>query len=422
MDLKQLLYDQRKELDEHLKKEIVRRDALQHFQSLSNSNLIKVVMGVRRSGKSIFLLLMLKEKQFAYANFDDDRLIGVEPNNIIEAFHEMYDAKVKTIFFDEIQNVAHWELLLNRLQRAGWNIFVTGSNAKLLSKELATHLTGRHLKIEIFPFSFKEYLQSISFAGSIETTADRGFIKKYFQTYLQEGGFPEIVVCKEQPYPYLRTLVANIIDRDIMGRFEISYKKTFKQISQTLLSNPGASISYNRLKNQFNLKSDHTVKNYVSYLEETYLIFLLNRFSFKPVEIEKSDKKIYGIDPGIINSFNLKLPHNHGPLYENVVALELLRRASFSWTREIYYWKSIQQKEVDFVIKEGLKIKQLIQVCYDIDDIKTRKRETSALIEAGRVLKCKNLLIITQDDEREEKIKSYNIKYIPLWKWLIVEE
>jgi len=424
MKLTQLLRDQRQELEEGLKdKRIINREAEDNYKKTLTSKLIKVVSGVRRCGKSVFTHTLLMDKKFAYMNFDDDRLTNFDSNQILSSFYEIHGKNLEFIFLDEIQNMEKWELFANRLHRAGFNIFLTGSNAKLLSRELATHLTGRHLTIELYPFSFREYLTANDFGEDPQTTRGVSILKHELRDYLTGGGFPEIIVEKENPKIYLRELCSKIIERDIVGRYNLSYKKTFKEIAYSLLSSPGRSISYNKLKKQFNLGSEHTVKNYVSYLEEAYLVFLVNRFSFKPVEVEKSSKKVYAIDTGLTNNLSIKFTEDIGHAYENAVALELLRRKSYIPGLEIYYWKNSRQEEVDFIVKEGLKVKQLIQVCYDIDGVDTRKRETRSLLQASKNLKCRDLLVITGDYEREEEASWYGtqrkIKYVPLWKWLL---
>jgi len=420
MELTLLLRDQKREVDDWLKKKkIVEREAHESFKDVITSKLIKVIIGVRRCGKSVLSYAFLQNEKFAYMNFDDERLTNFNTDEILSSFQEIYGKNVKNILFDEIQNLDKWELFTNRLKRQGFNIYITGSNSRLLSKELATHLTGRHITIELFPFSFKEYLKAIDFKEDTENTIGKGAIKRELENYLNNGGFPEVVVEKEDPKRYLRELYGRIVERDIISRYDIAYKKTFREIAMVLLSNPGRKISYNKIKKQFNIKSEHTIKNYISYLEEAYMIFLLNRFSFKPVEIEKSEKKIYAIDTGIINNVSIKHSQDYGRLYENLVALEFLRKKSFNQNLEVYYWKNIQHEEVDFVVKEKLRVRQLIQVCYDVFDIDTKEREIRALLKASKELKCNNLLVITEDREGEEKIKNKKIKFIPLWKWLL---
>ncbi len=326
-------------------------------------------------------------------------------------------------FFDEIQNLKNWELLVNRLHKRGINLLITGSNANLLSKELATHLTGRHLSLELYPFSFREYLRAINFNVDLETSEGVSLLKYELENYLKIGGFPEIVLRKEDQPSYLRDLYRRIIDRDIISRYRITHKETFKEICISLFSNPSRLISYNRLKKDFNLGSEHTVKNYLGYLEEAYLIFMVKRFSFKSKEIEKSDRKVYLIDLGLINSINVS---GKGFIHENMVALEL-KRKSLNSGREIFYYKNHPNGyEADFVVRENFIITQIIQVCVNLTDAQTREREIRGLIYASKELNCTNLLIINSDEEKEEQAEWYGIKrkikFIPLWKWLLTPE
>lgn len=367
--------------------------------------------------------MLLDDKNFAYINFDDERLVPFNTNQIVSSFYDIYGKNFEFVFLDEIQNLEHWELFVNRLHRSGLNVFITGSNSNLLSKELATHLTGRHMTIELFPFSFMEYLRAKDFTEDIKTTKGISSIQHELNSYIELGGFPEIIVEKENPKIYTRELYKNIIERDVINRYNITYKKTFKEIAMNILRNPARLISYNKIKKHFNLGSEHTVKNYLSYLEETYLVFLVNKFSHKPVEIEKSEKKTYIIDSGIINILSTKFSKEYGHIYENIVAVELLRQKSFNPDLKIYYWKNAQQEEIDFVIKNGVKIESLIQVCYNIEDIKTKERKIRILIKASKELKCNNLLMITEEYEAEEEINWFKtkrkIQYVPLWKWLL---
>lgn len=423
MNLVRLQRDQRQELEEGIKgKNIIEREQEQYFRKILDSGLIKVVSGIRRCGKSVLIYKLLTGKNFAYMNFDDERLSGIDAAGILPAFYEIYGKDFRHIFLDEVQNLENWDLLVNRLHRTGFNVIVTGSNSKLLSSELATHLTGRHITMELSPFSFREYLKATGFSEDIRTTKGESILRHELKNYLDAGGFPEIVVEKENPAIYLRELYRKIVETDIIGRYNITYKKTFREIAMNAISNPAKGISYNRIKKQFGLGSDHTVKNYLFYLEEAYLIHLLSRYSYKPVEIEKSEKKVYIIDTGIINHVSLRFSQDYGSLYENAVALELLRQKALNPLIEIYYWKNVAHEEVDFVVKDGLKIKELIQVCYNSDNPKTKEREVRALVNASKELKCDNLLVITYDKEGEEKISWFDverkIKFMPLEKWL----
>ena len=424
MDLRQIIQDQREELFETMRNKIlIPREFQTEFREFDSSKLVKVVTGIRRAGKSVFLYQFLKDRDFAYLNFDDDRLGEVEPDDIINTFYSIYGKNFNTIFFDEIQNLPRWELFINRLKRMEFNIFITGSNAKLLSTELATHLTGRHLAMEIYPFSFREYLTARKLDINIETSKGRSLIKHELERYIREGGFPEVVVERENYRLYLKALYRQILESDILTRRKIAYKKAFKEVCASLMANSGNLITYNKIKKQFQFKSEHTVKNYISYLNEAYLFITLNRFCAKPVEIEKSPKKVYSIDTGFVNSIAVKFSENIGMLYENIVAIELKRRQSLDESMEIFYYNSPQHYEVDFVIKGPLAFKQLIQVCCSPHDPNTKDRETRALLQASKDLGCDNLLIITDDYEGVENAQWFNKKgkivFVPLWKWLI---
>ena len=361
---------------------------------------------------------ILKDKNYGYINFDDERLAGVKANDLND-FLEVFlllNEKVEYLLFDEIQNVEGWELFVNRLKRQGYNIVVTGSNSKLLSKEMATHLTGRHIAIELFPFSFQEFLIYKNFkysANDFYLTRKRASIKKLLAEYLKQGGFPELfnVEFKEQ---YLRDLYGRIASQDIAARHHIKYVNTLKEITLYAMSNFGSRITYHKFKNIFEIKSVHTIKNYLEYLEEAYLIFLISPFSYKLKSRLRGPKKIYAIDTGMINAIAPRNSPDTGKILENLVFLELKRRE-----KEIYFFNDYANNEVDFAIKEGVKIKQLIQVCKTLENYDTKKREIKSLIKAGKELKCNNLFIIAYDEEGEEKVNGKKIKIIPLWKWLL---
>ncbi len=417
MDIKQVLIDQREDLkQESAQTEVVEREINRDFV---RSRQIKVAMGVRRCGKSFLFNLALRNSVFGYANFDDEILAGVEPNALLGSLIELYGSDLKTIFFDEIQNMDKWELFVNRLYRAGYNIFITGSNSRMLSADLATALTGRHIGIELFPFSFREYLRyaGLAYDGS---TKSAGLTRHALNKYIEEGGFPQVVVGRERPRLYLSQLYNSIIDRDILARNRISYRATFKEMALAAMSNPGRYISYNRVKNDFNLGSNHTAKNYFDYLARAYLLFQVGKFSFRPKEIEKSDKKTYAIDTGMTKGISTSSTEDRGSMMENVVALDLMRMKSY-WHNNMsfYYYKDYSQREVDFVIKYGAEIRQLIQVTYANVKSDIQRRETESLRFASKALRCKDLLVITWDYEGSEKREGNTIRFIPLWKWLL---
>lgn len=419
--IKSIILDQEEEIKRIFGERIIEREVERSAKKMLETNLIQVIIGPRRCGKSVLAHRLLKGKKYGYINFDDERLIGIKTADLNQCLEILEEIKpgFKYLLLDEIQNVEGWELFVNRLKRSGYNIIVTGSNSKLLSKELATHLTGRHFVIEIFPFSFKEFLSYKEFLVKEKDffiTQKKARIKRFFNEYLKFGGFPEAIKINgtELKKQYLRDLYNRIISRDILSRYNIKYIKDLKELAIFAISNFSSETSYHKIKNIFEIKSVHTVKNYLGYLEEAYLIFQLLSFSFKAKEQIRRPKKIYPIDSGLVNAIVVQFSPNIGKLMENLVFLELERRG-----QEIYFYSQSGRYEVDFVIKDGLKVKQLIQVCYSLNREETKKREIRNLLKASRDLKCHNLLIITEDEEAEEKIKSKKIKFIPLWKWLL---
>ena len=412
-EIKEILTLQKREIETKLKEKYIERN-----QNLKlNNDLIKVIVGPRRAGKSFFAIHFLnKQGKFGYVNFDDERLNEVNNyDEIITVMNSIYD-NPKLVLFDEIQNLPKWELFANRLQRQGYKLIITGSNSNLLSKELASHLTGRHLLTNIFPFSFKEF---ITFENKELTKTE---IKEKLFQYIFNGGYPEILLKKVELKEYLSLLFNSILYKDIIKRYKIRNPKQIEDLATYLISNIANEYSYNSLSKIGKIKSSHTIEKYIDYLEESIILFSLSRFSYKVKEQLSSNKKIYCIDNGFIQAKSFKASPDFGKLYENTVACKL-KKQELDGKFKLYYWKNQQQEEVDFLIKEGLKVKQLIQVCFNVNNLETKNREIRALIKAGKELKCNNLLIISEDTESEEKVEWFGdkatITYIPLWKWLL---
>jgi hypothetical protein len=384
-----------------------------------DSNLIKVITGPRRAGKSFFAIHHFTgTATVGYVNFDDERLAGsTDYDEIIAAVNFVYENPTH-LLFDEIQNLPRWELLVNRLARAGYNLILTGSNSHMLSQELSTHLTGRYLQTTIFPFSFSEYLslkeQPISSTGKREHLAQ----------YTQQGGFPELLIKDLNGREYMGTLFDSIVYKDIVKRFHIRFARGLDDLAVYLLSNVAQEYSFATLSRLTRCRSAHTVQKYLGYLEEAYIFFSVPRFSYKFREQVAANKKIYCIDNGFITAKAFQFSENRGRLLENLVAVELKRRALAMGT-ELFFWKNVEQEEVDFVVKQGNRISELIQVCSDATGSLTRQREVRALIKAGNELNCKNLIVLTENEERAETSEWFGIqgtiRFLPLWKWLLAE-
>ncbi len=415
MNIKDALFEQKIELDETMsRKNLINREIQDKFTKIKESSLSKIITGIRRAGKSTLLYLLLKNIDYGYINFDDINLYGIRATDIFNNFIELY-GNVRYVFLDEIQNLNSWELFVNNLQR-NYNVFITCSNSNLLSSELSSHLTGRHIQIELFPLSFMEY-SSFKNNLNFETNRKQNLIKNNLKFYLDNGGFPEILMENEIRNVYLTQLYTDIIEKDIIMRHDINQKKTFIDIANFIMNSYTGYISYNKIKNNFSMGSVHTVKNYVNYIEESYLVFFLDKFSYKEIEIEKSIKKAYLIDNGFINILN-RNSTNTGKSLENAVAIDLKRR-SFGENFSIYYWKDYSDYEVDFIIKKGVDIKALIQVTYALDEKDVNNREIRALLKASGVLKCRNLIVITWNYSAVTAYGENRINFIPAWHWFL---
>lgn len=412
--VRDILLQQKRELEKRIQEPYVQRDL--GAQRLSE-DLVNVVLGPRRSGKSFFAMHALQQEgSFGYANFDDERLVDLtDYDELIAALDSVYGNPTR-LLLDEIQNVPRWELLVNRLQRQERHLTVTGSNAHLLSTELTTHLTGRHLPVILFPFSFPEYLRSMR----KELTASEQH--EALHRYAEEGGYPEPLVKNIDRGPYLSTLVHSILYKDIVMRFRIRLAQGMEDLTQYLMSNVANEYSFQRLTQVTRCRSVHTVEKYLGHLQEALLFFSLRRFSFKVREQVRANRKVYCVDNGLITSAGFRFSANRGALYENLVAVALHKRQLRGEAR-IFFWKNPRGEEVDFVVQERTDVTSLIQVCADVSDQKTREREIRPLLKAGRDLRCANLLVLTENTEEqtEEQWHGFKgtIRFMPLWKWLL---
>ncbi len=391
---------------------VVERECREVVESMINTDVALLITGVRRCGKSFLAWMLARGENVAYVNFEDERLAmqGEELNTVLEAIYSLKGA-VNTLIFDEIQNIPGWEKFVSRII-TGRRVIITGSNARLMSRELATHLTGRHIDFTLYPFSFREFLQYNGLNGSAHSTATRAKIKDHLKEYIEKGGFP---LAYKLGSMFLSENYRDIVERDIMGRYGVKYPRVLRALGRYVMCNTAREVSFNRIKNVLGVKSPHTVKKYFDYLQNAYLAFTVERFSYKLKEQMLAPKKVYTMDTGMAKVVGFNLSANIGRAMENVVAVELMRRRSY-WNRsmEIYYWKDHQQREVDFVLKEGERVKELIQVTYASGRDEIERREISALEKAGEEFRCKNKTVITWDYEEDGEIN-----FIPIWKWLL---
>ena len=404
-------------------KKYIIREKIPYAEKFLNENIIKVITGPRRAGKSVFCMLLLKDKEFAYLNFDDENLVKIKNyDELIKVLYEVYP-NAKYFFFDEVQNLDKWELFINKLHRRNFNLIITGSNAKLLETEISSILTGRYVSINVFPFSFREFLKAKNFEldnKEISLPEVKGKILNFLSEYIATGGFPEVVVKNLDTKTYLETLFDAILLKDVVKRHKVRFVPQIYDLATYLLSNFSSEFSFTKIRKILSFNSTNTVEKYIKYLEESYLLFILNRFSFKLKEQIKTPKKVYVADNGFILAKSFQFSNNTGKLIENIVFCELLRR-NYKPNIDIFYYKTKNGKEVDFVLKQTTKINKLIQVCYNISDTNTKEREIKSLLTASEELNCNNLEIISWDYEAEEKHKGKTIKFVPLWKWLLKE-
>jgi len=416
----QVLAEQKEEIKNYCTKKWVNRKEENLFEF--DSSLAQVVIGVRRSGKSTLCHKVLQRKgvKYAFVNLDDDRLAGLQTedlNTVLSCVYQLYGTDVPYLFLDEIQNVEGWYLFVNRLLRTDLRIFVTGSNAKLLSGELATHLTGRYNEIRLFPFSFSEYCAYHNIDTIGITTKAEAERKTAFTNYVQDGGFPEMQGMRNKR-GYVESLIEAILQKDIQNRFKIRNIEALRKIAHHIINNSCQEINFEEMSKVFGL-SDKTIQKYISYLQQAFLIQTLNKHSYKSMErICKS--KAYIVDPGLQNNRGNSLAaENLGWRLENVIYIELLRRCSNEYLDVYFYKPGPSDKEVDFVVCDKSKSLELIQVAYDIDSPKAFKRETSSLLSASVPLRCEQLTLITFAESRDVEMNGKAIHIKSVIDWLL---
>ena len=394
--MKTTILNQRAERDELLSRPYQQRNTKYEVDELLQNPLIKLITGPRRVGKSVFALLMLQGKNFAYLNFDDNQLLEKWDEDLaISALDDVYP-DYDFMLLDEIQNLPDWDLWVSKLYRRGKNLIITGSNAKMLSSEMATVLTGRYLQIEMLPFSLDETMSWKNISPDRDEQAAQAIMLA--DDYMRNGGFPETINARSITKSYLSTLFDSILLKDVAQRHKVRNTSDLYNLATYLLSNFCNPISANELAGELGLSSVATTRKFCDYLNEPYLFFFLPRFNNKLKLMNKAPKKVYVVDNGFVQSTAFNLSENLGRLLENQVFVELLRRGYIPG-QTLFYYRSRNDKEIDFVTRKGAKVEQLIQVCYDMTSEKTRKRELDALSEAAEELHCDNLLVITNSQD-----------------------
>lgn len=403
-----ILSDQREELTNRHWKNILTREEEKEINL--NSPLAQVVIGVRRSGKSTLCSKVMLESElpFGYINFDDDRLgkLTVDAfDTLLRALYQL-NGDFNHLFLDEVQNIEGWELFVNRMLRQGMHMLITGSNANLLSGELATHLTGRYHQIELMPFSFQEYCSCKDVNTSSYTTKAIALRDKALNDYLFAGGFPELLLLSEaEQGDYVRSLVQTIVEKDIAKRYKLRYAQTLMDVANQVLDEFSQEHSFATVQKKHNLKSPNTAKKYLQYLQNAYLVLAMPRFSLKSSE-RRSVHKYYAIDPAMIAKRDEALmTESLGLRLENMIAVELKRRAAID--EQIYYFRKVREYEVDFVRVKGTQVQELIQVTYDFTQPRTKlyNREVGNLVKASNVLHCDNLTLVMMYGEPRDIVE-----------------
>ena len=387
-----------------------------------DTKMAQVVIGVRRSGKSTLCHKVLLEHgvRYGYVNLDDDRLAEMKTedlNTVLSCVYQLYGTDVPYLLLDEIQDVDGWYLFVNRLLRTNLHIFITGSNAKLLSGELATHLTGRYNEIRLYPFSFSEFCAFHDIDTTSITTKADAERKRAFMDYIHDGGFPEIQNLRNKR-GYVESLIEAILRKDIKKRFKIRNIEALRKIAHYLINNACQEVKYDELSGLLGI-ADKTVKKYVDYLRQAFMIQLLSRHSFK-VKERIRNQKAYIVDTGLqSNRENALAPENLGWRLENVVYIGLLRRCTGEFL-DVYFFKSNPRaKEVDFVVCDKGKALELIQVAYEIDSPRTYERETSSLIKASEAFHCDHLTLIALTPTRDITKDGKAIHIVSALEWLM---
>ena len=411
--MKTIILNQRKERDELMSRPYLVRRNNQDLDLLLNSHLIKLITGPRRVGKSTQALLMLRDKNFAYLNFDNYSLLDAwDADLVMRMLDDVYPG-YEYILLDEVQNLDSWDLWVSELYRKGKNLVITGSNARMLSSEMATVLTGKYLQVEMLPFSLEEFFDWNKFDLHSVKPEQKTDSQVLMDDYLRNGGYPEVVASRQLTRSYLDTLFDSIIWKDVAKRHNVRNVTDLNNLAMYLVSNFCNPVSANELTTELGFSSVNTTKKYMDYLHEPYIFYYLSRYNNKLKLMKKAPRKVYVVDNGFVASKAFSLSDNLGRLLENQVFIELIRRG-YDVEKTMFYYRSRNDKEVDFVLRKGTSIERLVQVCYDMSSPKTEKREVDSIIECAGELKCNNLVIVTNNDKRIIEKDGYKIEVVPI--------
>ncbi len=411
-----IVNNQRKERDLLLSRSYLMRQTPYNAEVLLASKQIKLITGPRRTGKSTEALLLLRNQNFAYLNFDDGKLLSAwDDDRVWEALQLTYP-NFDFLLLDEVQNLKDWDLWVSKLYRRGVNMVLTGSNAKLLSSEMATLLTGRYIQIEMLPFSLSEFFTWNKQDLANLTETDASSAQTLLNDYLQHGGYPETVTSRGLTQSYLSTLFDSIVWKDIAQRHNVRNVDDLNNLALYLLSNFCNPFSANQLADELGFASVATTKKFMGYLREPYLFYFLSRFNNKLKLMKKAPQKAYVVDNGFVSAKAFSVSENLGRLLENQVFVELVRRG-YDTEQSLFYYRSRNDKETDFVTRKGVRVDALIQVCYDLSSERTLKREVDSLLECAGELHCNNLVIVTMNEERIIEVNGQVIRALPIYKF-----
>lgn len=394
------------------------RDLLSKIK-LDNPEVVDVI-GPRRCGKSSLLKLLIAKlptDSWVYMNFEDPFFLTNNSaqviEEIVEVFQTNFSDKLKFLFFDEIQNIANWEKAIRKLRDSGlYKIFITGSSSKLLSRELSSLLSGRHLSFNLLPLSFGEFLvfKNFPIKNKRDLVIKDKMLLKLFDEFLQIGGFPQAVLNKAPEL--LKQYYSDIVQKDIVNRYEVREKEVLEKMGIFLLSNSGKIVSLSSLKKLYGI-SFQLAATYVDYFKEGFMVFEVPQFSYSLKTQQKAFKKIYAIDTGLSNAVSFRFSEDRGRLLKNVVALELYRK-----NEPFFYFKHIYG-EVDFLVQKQRGKYDIIQVCSDLSDEKTRKREINGIELALKEVKVNKIFILTDNSMENIKIGEHIVRVMPIFQWAI---